>query len=115
MTVAIMGLAFVALIGGMTNSFVGAAVHRRQAIAETDVRRYAEAMKAVAYASSYAGAPATFTPSPGFAADPPTVQKEDCLPPLGSTTNCTQVVVLTVHSTEASRSVSETITIAKRK
>lgn len=113
-TVMIMGVAFVALIGGMTSSFIGASVHRRQAIAETDMRRYAEAMKGAAYASTYASLPATFTVSTGFAADFPVVLSETCRPTT-STTNCTQIVQLGVHSTDNASTVAETIQIAKRK
>lgn len=115
-TVSVMGIAFVTLVGGMGTSFIGAATHRRQALAETYIRQYAEEMKAVPYASSY-GVPgavasqmaASAVPNK-FAADAPVVQTTTCL----SAGNCTQVVVLTVRSTDASQSVTETVRIVKR-
>jgi prepilin-type N-terminal cleavage/methylation domain-containing protein len=44
-TVAILGIAFVAVIGGMTTSIMGSDIHRKQATAETVLRNYAEALK----------------------------------------------------------------------
>lgn len=115
-TVGIMGIAFVTLIGGMGAGFVGAATHRRQALAETYIRQYAEEMKAAPYASSYvvpSGTAALMTASAvpnAFAADAPVVQATTCQ----SAGNCTQVLVLTVRSTGAAQAVTETVRIVKR-
>lgn len=44
-TVAILGIAFAAIVGGMLTSVVGSDHHRKQATAETVVRTYAELVK----------------------------------------------------------------------
>jgi prepilin-type N-terminal cleavage/methylation domain-containing protein len=120
-TVAIMGIAFVALIGGMTSSFVAAGTHRKQAIAETYVRQYAEKLKASVYvggtgSSVYAApSPASFVPPLGtaFAVDDPNVLSETCLP--SSSTNCTQIIEIRVRSSDASEVVSEKLQLVKRR
>lgn len=115
-TVGIMGIAFVTLIGGMGASFIGAATHRRQALAETYIRQYAEEMKAAPYSSSY-GVPAGIgvlmdsSEAPNkFEADVPVVQGTTCL----SAGKCTQLLALTVRSTGAAQAVTETVRIVKR-
>ena len=44
-TVVIMGIAFVAIVGGMTTSIFGSDLHRKQATAETVLRSYGESVK----------------------------------------------------------------------
>jgi prepilin-type N-terminal cleavage/methylation domain-containing protein len=48
-TVAILGIAFVTVIGGMAVSIAGSDVHRKQATSQTILRNLAEFMKAVPY------------------------------------------------------------------
>lgn len=67
-TVAILGIAFVALVGGMSTSIVGSDVHRKQATAESLVRSYAEAVKARTVTYAVCGTPAQYGPAAvGFA------------------------------------------------
>jgi prepilin-type N-terminal cleavage/methylation domain-containing protein len=48
-TVAILGLAFVTILGGMTVSIAGSDVHRKQATSQTVLRNLAEYLKSVPY------------------------------------------------------------------
>ncbi len=51
-TVVIMGLGFVAILAGMATSATSASVHRTQAVAELEVRRYAELIQAAPYSET---------------------------------------------------------------
>jgi prepilin-type N-terminal cleavage/methylation domain-containing protein len=48
-SVAILGIAFVAVLGGMTSSIFASDVHRKQSDVTTILRSYAESIKAAAY------------------------------------------------------------------
>ena len=73
-TVMILGVAFVALLGGFGTSIVSSDVHRRQAVAETLVRRYAESVKADRCWPTCPGTYAAgFAVPSGFEAPPATV------------------------------------------
>lgn len=73
-TVMILGVAFVALLGGFGTSIVSSDLHRRQAQAETLVRRYAEAVKATPCTATCPGSYAAgFTLPSGFEAPAATV------------------------------------------
>ena len=62
-TVAILGIAFVALVGGMTTSVVGSDLHRKEATAESLVRGYAEGVKAKTVAYADCATPAQYSPA----------------------------------------------------
>jgi Tfp pilus assembly protein PilV len=56
--VMVLGVAFLAVLGGLGTSIASSDLHRRQAVAETVVRRYAEAVKAQPFAAT---CPANYT------------------------------------------------------
>src|SRR5687767_7063174 len=58
LAVAILGIAFAALLGGMSTSAIASGIHRKQATAETVLRSAAEAVKAHPYQDC--GNPATY-------------------------------------------------------
>ena len=78
-TVAILGVLFVVLTGGTAASVFGSEVHRKQATAETVLRTYAEAVKAVAYVACGTNlSPSTGGVAPaGYDKQPPTVKAWD--------------------------------------
>ena len=49
---AVIGIAFVALLSGMATTSASASLHRTQAVAELELRRYAELVDAEPYSSS---------------------------------------------------------------
>lgn len=72
-TVAILGVAFVALVGGMGSAILASDIHRKQATGGAAVRAYAEAIKAASYAEcgtagSYAPAAVGYSAPAGFTA-----------------------------------------------
>jgi prepilin-type N-terminal cleavage/methylation domain-containing protein len=69
-TVAILGIAFLAIVGGMTTSILASDIHRKESTAETVLRSYAEFLKKQPWPSPACPAayPTAF-PTPGF--DPP--------------------------------------------
>lgn len=74
MTIAIMGIAFVAILGGMATSIITSDIHRQEANAQAILRDYAEAVEGSttwagcsASPASYAPAAVTFTMLPGYA------------------------------------------------
>lgn len=120
--VVVIGVGFVAVLGGMGTSFALSAFHREQARTESEIRRYAEAVKASSYAAScpatYTKAGIGFAPGAHFTADEPVVA--DYLDESsGGSTACStatpkmQLVRLTVTSTKDTRAV-ETIDVVKR-
>ena len=120
--VVVVGIGFVAILGGLGTSFALSAFHREQARTETEVRRYAEAVKAASYSTTcpatYTKTGIPFTPGSDYLADEPVVV--DYLnEATGATTACStaipklQVIRLTVSSTKDDRAV-ETIDIVKR-
>lgn len=62
-TVAILGIAFVAIVGGMMTSIVGSDLHRKQATSETVLRSYAEAAKAQTSWTGCSATTATYSPA----------------------------------------------------
>lgn len=121
-TVMILGVAFVAILGGMGTSFGLSALHREQARVETEVRRYAEALKKATYVNScsadaYTGV--AFTAGAAYSVTPPKVVGYVDEATGGSLATCTtadpalHVVELSVASTQDDRAV-ETMTILKR-
>lgn len=125
--VVVIGVGFVAILGGLGTSFALSAFHREQARTEAEVRRYAEAVKVAAYSAT---CPATYTKvgipfvdGADFTADEPVVVDYRSAS-TGGTTPCStvttpvderplQVVRLTVTSAKDSRAV-ETIDVIKR-
>lgn len=62
-TVIIMGLGFVAILAGMATSATSAGLHRTQAVAELEVRRYAELVQAAPYSETgYTASGVGYTP-----------------------------------------------------
>lgn len=121
--VVVIGIGFTAILGGLGTSFALSALHREQARAEAEIRRYAEAVKAAPYSTAcpaaYTKAGIPFAAGADFPADEPTVV--DYLDETnGGSVACStttpprlQVVRLTVRSTKDDR-VVETIDVAKR-
>jgi Tfp pilus assembly protein PilV len=121
-TVMVLGVAFVAILGGMGTTFASSALHREQARVETEVRRYAEALQAEPFSTSCpaAYAKASFTPpfvqGPGYdAVEPVIVGYLDAT--TGASTTCSStalhVVRLTVLSTVDDRA-DASVDILKR-
>ena len=50
-SVMILGIAFVAILGAMSTTIIGSALHRKQAHEQTLIRSYAEAVKEIPYES----------------------------------------------------------------
>lgn len=48
-SVMILGIAFVAILGAMSTTIIGSALHRKQAAEQTIIRSYAEAVKSLPY------------------------------------------------------------------
>ena len=73
--VAILGIAFVTILGGMGTAVLISDVHRKQATAGTALREYAEAVEAAAYQECSAGNQPVYpyTPPAGFTASMGTV------------------------------------------
>jgi type II secretory pathway pseudopilin PulG len=74
--VAIIGLAFTAIVGGMRTSIMASDINRKQAGATTYLRSYAEAVNGDAYvncAATYAGAGFVLPGASGFTKDAPVV------------------------------------------
>ena len=79
MAVMVVGVAFVALLGGLGTSVISSDLHRKQAVAETTIRRYAEAVKQVqcsptcpsSASSAYTASALGVSLPDGFTADDP--------------------------------------------
>lgn len=114
-TVMILGVAFVAFLGGMGTSIMSSDLHRRQAEGETLVRRYAEFVKAQPYAS---GCPASyssagFTPvPPRFTVLAPTVAYRDTSGGSACSVTSSHIVTVAVESTDGR--VTESVQVVKR-
>ena len=59
-TVAVLGVAFVALLGGMATAIRASDVHRKQAMAEITLSNYVEAVQAAPYVSCPSAGPASY-------------------------------------------------------
>jgi type II secretory pathway pseudopilin PulG len=126
-TVMIMGVAFVAILAGMGTTFTLSGLHREQARTESEIRRYAEAVKAAPYAAcSYSTGTAglTFTVGSGYSITEPIVtgyidETTGTFTPYTAGSPCTptttraQVVMVSVTSTRDTRAV-ETLDVVKR-
>ena len=119
--VVVIGVGFVAILGGLGTSFALSALHREQARTETELRRYAEVLKAASYVNSCAAtayATVTFTPGADYSVAAPEVV-DYVSESTGASVSCTtttpvlQVVRLTVTSTKDTRA-EETIDVVKR-
>ena len=114
-TVMILGVAFVAFLGGMGTSIMSSDLHRRQAQGETLVRRFAEAVKGTPCAAtcplSYSPG---FTPPAGFDAPTATVAcyATDNTTVVACPSPGMQVVSLRVKTTDGR--VDESLDIVKR-
>ena len=119
--VMVLGVAFVAILGGMGTSIISSELHRRQAIAETAIRRYAEAVKRADCSPSCPTSPLSYTPasvgfSPmpsGFGADAATVV---CLDSSNAVAPCpaSGVVRVTVSLTSIDTRVDAALEVIKR-
>lgn len=121
-TVMILGVGFVAVLGGMGTSFALSAFHREQARTEPEVRRLAEAVKATPYATAcpaaYTKAGIGFTAGARYTVDEPVVvdyldESSGASAGCSTATPRLQVVRLTVTSSTDARAV-ETIDVVKR-
>lgn len=118
--VAILGIAFVAIVGGMMTAVLVSDIHRKQATAGTALRAYAETIEAAAYEQCTAGnLPAySYTPPAGFSASIDGVQVWDEATPAGfvdcaSTDPGLQRLQLTVASADGR--ARETLQVIKRR
>lgn len=123
LAVVIIGVGFVAVLGGLGTSFALSAFHREQARAEAELRRYAEATKAASYSAvcpaTYSKAGMSYTVGTGFTDDEPVVvgyvnESNGAVTTMCSTTTPQlHLVRLTVTSTKDTRAV-ETVDVVKR-
>lgn len=120
--VMVIGVGFVAILGGLGTSFALSALHREQARTEAEVRRYAETVRAASYLSSCSAdayATVAFSPETDFTVDPPVVVEYvdeangDPVTPCSTTTPQLHVVRLTVTSSKDTRAVAS-IDVVKR-
>ena len=117
MAVAIMGIAVVAIVGGIATTIFMSDVHRKEATAGAYVRNYAEAVTGHYDASaspSYLPAAVGFTAPSGFTAAVTSVQ---CWNGAGfglcSATNAVQQVTLNVASADLRASESLVVVVRK--
>ena len=120
--VAILGLAATVLVGALGTVTSASSLHRHQATAETAVRTYAEAVRAVGYRDcraplTYAAADVGFAVPAGFATSVPQVSYWDgagfaapC-PPVGATGPQLQLVTLEVHALDGQESETVRLTV----
>ncbi|MBI4729748.1 MAG: type II secretion system protein [Acidobacteria bacterium] len=64
--VAIMGVAFTSILGGIATSIMASDMQRKEATAETVLRSYSEAVRLTAYSSCAAAYSAVYSPPSGF-------------------------------------------------
>lgn len=118
--VSILGIAFIAILGGMSTAVLVSDMHRKQATAGTVLREYAEAVEAAAYQECTAGsAPAyNFSAPEGFTATRGPVHVWDGNTPAafvdcGATDPGLQRIHLSVASNDGR--ATETVEILKRR
>jgi prepilin-type N-terminal cleavage/methylation domain-containing protein len=112
--VIVIGIAFVALLSGMAVLVKSSRLHQTQAVAEVEVRRYAELAEG-AYSSTgdYSAGTVGYSAPAGFTTAPPSVQcSPSGTPPACSGTGNIQLVTLSVSST--SGGVAEHISVVMR-
>lgn len=118
LAVAIIGIAFVALLGAMATAVSASGLHRTQAVAELEVRRYAELVEAAPWnLSGYTAGGVGYTPGAAASApynivtDAPTLVS--CTPvACGGAGVQTETVQVGVHS--ADMKVQESVQLTKR-
>jgi prepilin-type N-terminal cleavage/methylation domain-containing protein len=118
MAVAVMGIAFVGILGAMATTALSSSLHRSQAVAELEVRRYAELVEAhLPYGNTYSQSDIGYDPPSDapldFTAGDPVVQQ--CLDAVSNPAACpgvAQVIRVTVDSTDGR--VSEWVEFVKR-
>jgi prepilin-type N-terminal cleavage/methylation domain-containing protein len=117
--VIIMGLGFVAILAAMGTAASSAGLHRTQAVAELEVRRYAELIQAAGYVdagytASGVGYTAPTTPPFAFTPAEPSMT---CVDTAATTVPCAgakvQIVTVSVHSDDLR--VDESLQVVKRK
>lgn len=125
-TIAILGTAFVTLVGGMTTAVIASDIHRKEATAGAAVRSYAEDVKAATYvscatASSYAPAAVSYSAPTSFTASVTGVAywvPSPSDPNTGSfATTCSTdrgVQRLTLQVVSADQRATELVTVLKR-
>ncbi len=118
--VAIIGVAFVAILGGMTTAVLVSDIHRKQATAGTVLREFAEAVEGAEYQGCTGASQPNypFTAPEGFTATTGAVQVWDGKTPAGfvdcsATDPGLQRMRLTVASADGR--ASETVQILKRR
>ena len=120
-TVVIMGLAFVALLGGLGTSIFASDIHRKQATAETVLRTFAEHVKTETYVpcATTASYGTTFASESGYTASVTAVEWWNATSGAFDATACTTAtdpglhrVTLRVKSSDDR--ATETVQIAKR-
>lgn len=115
--VLVLGTSFVAFVGGMGTSILSSDIHRDQAVAETAIRRYAEAVKQVPCPGVcppvYTAAGVGFTAPTGFTAADPTVE---CFDADNNPTICPSLGVqrVTVSVASDDGQVSTQVELVKR-
>jgi prepilin-type N-terminal cleavage/methylation domain-containing protein len=122
-TVVIMGLAFVALLGGLGTSIFASDVHRKQATAETVLRSFAEHVKTEAYvpcagSSTYGGS--FSTSATGYSPSVTAVAWWNATSGAFDATACTTATDpglqrLTLQVRSSDERATESVQIAKRK
>jgi prepilin-type N-terminal cleavage/methylation domain-containing protein len=115
-TLMVMGVAFVVVLGGMGTTMTTSALHRQQARAETEVRRYAEFVKQARFSSTCSYSKVGFTENADFTyADPVTTATLDNV---SATTTCAAATLHVVQlrvSSNIDTNVRESVDIVKRK
>lgn len=122
--VTIMGIGFVALLGAMASSVKASSLHRTQAVAELELRRYAELIAAASWDATAAYPVPSGVPTADSAAAPfnlvvdASVPAPVCRDGAGSVIACTAAGVKTQTITVGLRStdskVQESIEVMKR-
>jgi Tfp pilus assembly protein PilV len=118
--VMILGVAVVAFIGALGTGVVSSDVHRRQATAETAIRRYAEAVKARPFTATcptttYPISSGTFSAPAGFTASVPQVRYVAADNSITTTCSPTAVQVVTVAIESTDGKVDASLDIVKRR
>lgn len=127
LVVMLLGVGFVAVLGGMATTMISSTLHRDQAQAETEVRRYAEVIKEAATSTSCpadystVSFPVTAKGPDGvaFTASPPVVDRYLNIDPttklyVAGACTATSVQVVRVSVTSADGKATETVEVVKR-
>jgi len=124
MAVAIIGIGFVALLGAMATSVKASGLARTQAVAELEVRRYAELISAATWSSTATYPVPSGVPSADAVASPfnlvvdTSVPAPICRDAVGSVLSCsssgvqTQTITVGIRATD--NKVQESVQVVKR-